>query len=138
MNEVNKDQEASENVSELHSSNEIVSIKRIQRTVSISENLQIHQVPNRMEIKSLVPDIYYNQNDFDYFMFEARAEIFSVMEAHRVSRKEAKKLLFQPNQRSLEIKPKYSVFSIRKQALLVVSIFTYFAITIAVKYSNSV
>ena len=107
------------------------------RSVSIIDSPVVYQVPSREDMRSFIGEVFYNQNDYDFFMFEARAEVFSAMHTYRISQREAKTLLFQPHQPPLENRSGgYSW--IRSQAVLFVSLLTYFAITIAVKYTNPV
>ena len=88
-------------------------------------------------MKLFMGEVFYNQNDYDFFMFEARAEVFSAMHTYRISQREAKTLLFQPHQPPIE-KRSGGYSWIQSQAVLFVSLLTYFAITIAVKYTNPV
>lgn len=110
---------------------------RPQRSVSISDSITEHSVHSRDDMRSFMGEVFYSQNDYDFFMFEARAEVFAAMHAYRISQREAKTLLFQPHQPPLE-KRRGRGSWIQSQAVLFVSLLTYFAFTIVVKYSSPV
>lgn len=109
---------------------------KAKKSISFSDKARIHLIPTRKELKTFVSDVYYNHNDFDFFMYEARAEIFRVMKMRSITQREAKRLLYQSNYPIEELIKgnQWDTRGLRQHLLVLVSIITYFAITFAVKY----
>lgn len=104
--------------------------------VKFSDDISLHLVPSRNEMRKYgTGHIWWTQNDFDYFMHEARTEVMRAMQSRRVSHKEAKRILYQPGSGCDDLtSDRFSLAGVHKEVVVLASIVIYFAFTWATKY----